>query len=98
MQTKKVTEQKDTTPPAGPRPPQDDMQTAYQVHTLAQYLYGHYTPQPWTGSASLYASQRMEPAYWGPYATSAWTNPGWTTNPPGTYHALNPIHPFVFPR
>ena len=34
------------------RPPQEDMQTAYQIHTLAQMLYGQIsTPHPWTGFA-----------------------------------------------
>ena len=62
----------------------EDLRTAYQVHTLAQVLYGHLaTSHPWFSTA---------PGSWGydplgtPYAAptpvtpawpGAWSRPGW---------------------
>lgn len=60
-------------PVAGPAP--EELQTAYQIHTLARMLYGRFqaAPPPWAGPMQTmgpmtpYATGMIEPTA-GPYA------------------------------
>ena len=62
-------------------PPQEQMQTAYQVHTLAQMLYGQMAgSQPWVaqptvqaGFPSMQSAQPMEVPGW----TTVWGASPW---------------------
>jgi len=82
-----------------PRPPQEEMQTAYQVHTLAQILYGRiaaphawvpipHEPAPFTSTAGY------GPTPWGPQGPDPWAAYGWTV--PAAPAAIPPF--FAFPR
>lgn len=53
MTTKTTGKEQPSSPPRGGAPLPDDVRTAYEVHTLAQILYGHLTTtHPWLTAQS----------------------------------------------
>lgn len=76
-------------PNVGPSP--EELQTAYQIHTLAQYLYGQVglpLQQPWYPAMPSMGTYQtlpgIQPVPWQPYwptmgAMQPWPTQGWTT-------------------
>jgi hypothetical protein len=70
---------------ASPRPPQEQMQAAYQVHTLAQMLYGQMStlqswrppmlPQAASDPTTVSGMSGGVPSWGGAWAASPWSTP-----------------------
>lgn len=68
--------------PVGPSP--EEIQTAYQVHTLAQMLYGHLaTTQPWAAPTSVHGGYEPMMTHPTPPIMHGW--PGMWGYPYGWY-------------
>lgn len=80
-------------PPPGVTPSHQDMQTAYQVHTLVQMLYGQLAMNPWVGQA--YSPNPYEPMMASPMSPQAASWPmTWGAGP------INPLYgtiPYTMP-
>jgi hypothetical protein len=90
---------------AGPekaRPPQESMQAAYQVHTLAQMLYGQLpVANPWAAyTLGHYGADPMRVAEGSPYWAGAHALPPWSWPHAAPFMGSMPVPgPFgPFPR